>query len=630
MNEALKQFSADLLKDFQAALVKNQKDVAKIKASDGGTFKVVISTSDEDRQGDALDQSKWKLENYKQNPVVLWAHDYYNPPIAICTGIKVEGGKLVAEGKFAPAELNPFASQIAGLYEAGYINTTSVGYMQHEDGDLELLEFSFVPVPANPYALSLRESKKLNLDMASLVMKGLSFTTKGAVPFKSHGIVDDIDATWDGPAQVKACGDDLDKLKSICTWFDSENNEKKSAYKLPHHRAEDMKAVWKGVAAAMGALMGSRGGVDIPEGDRKATYSHLAKHYKEFGKEAPDYEKAVELFQILKKSPELLDTVSKSPQIGDHCELDDGTPGVLAEDSDNPGEMVCVPAGGDKSKFEAMNKELIKNITAEHTRHGEAVGKAIDEFSEKCMGGAEKAIEEYKGEMDTEQDSHLEKCMKAIDEGYELEDQKKAIDEFKSEMKAEHLNHVKACDKAIEEFKSAFPEDGEDKDKEKAIEEYTKAIGTELERHKAAHMEMCKAEMGEGEDDGKGEKTIVKAGRVISAKTQEKIDAIVKSIEEFHAKHSADHEEFTNKAIAALKELTAQPEGDEGKETSDEKSATPNSRSRISGANGGRKSSSEELEAYLLGQRLVRQIKTVSETGLRQLNEKLEKLYPRK
>ena len=132
MNETLKQFSADILKSFKEALAQNaSKDfVSKIKAADDkevGTFKVVISTSDEDRQGDSLDQSKWKLENYKANPVVLWAHDYYQPPIGVCTSISVEGGNLVAEGKFAPAEVNPFAAQIAAMYQAGYIKATSVG-----------------------------------------------------------------------------------------------------------------------------------------------------------------------------------------------------------------------------------------------------------------------------------------------------------------------------------------------------------------------------------------------------------------------------------------------------------------------------------------------------------------------
>jgi predicted nuclease with TOPRIM domain len=37
----------------------------------------------------------------------------------------------------------------------------------------------------------------------------------------------------------------------------------------------------------MQALLGARGGVDIPEADREAVYKHLANHYKQFEEEPP-------------------------------------------------------------------------------------------------------------------------------------------------------------------------------------------------------------------------------------------------------------------------------------------------------------------------------------------------------
>jgi tetratricopeptide (TPR) repeat protein len=573
MNETLKQFSADLLKDFHQALIKNQAEelLTKIKAAgdDSGSFKVVISTADEDRQGDALDQSKWKLDNYKKNAVVLWAHDYYNPPIGICTSISVEGKKLVAEGKFAPVELNPFAGQIAKLYEAGYISATSVGYIQHETGELELLEFSFVPVPANPFALSLRESKNLNLNIPQLVMKGMSFKTQGAVLFKSQGTAH-FDTPWDAAAEVMACKDDLDKLKSISAWFDGEKADSKSSYKLPHHQASDGKAVWKGVAEALGALMGTRGTVDIPEADKKAVFEHLAGHYKEFGREIPDYEKAVELFSILKKMPEL---ITKSSEIGDRCEQDDGTPGILAEDENNPGQLVCVP-GDDKSEKsnqneKEMNEKLFTDLKAEHARHGEAVGKSIDEFSEKCEK-TEKAIDEYSkavgeltGKISAENDAHLEKCMKAIDENYELQDQKKSIDEFKKAFQDEHAKHVEEFGKAIDGLSQVeHPGDGEEL--KKAIDTFTKSVSDELDRHEKAHVALSKGEFGQGDSDETKEigELTMKIGRQISAKNKEKLNTIVKALEDHHS----EHEKSTNTVIAAVKELIGSEEGDEGKE----------------------------------------------------------------
>lgn len=560
--------------------------VKAIKASgDDRTFEVVMSTSDEDRQGDELDQSKWDLKYFDLNPVVLWAHNYGGFPIGIVTDIQIEGNKAVATGKFAPEGVNPEADMACALYQQKILRAVSPGYIQNDDGTRELLEISFCPVPAGKFALSLRQVRALGVSTRELVTKGFFYETKGAVPYKDHGMADP-DTAWDGPAEEKDCGDDLGKLKSICAWFDSENSDVKSAYKLPHHRASDLKAVWKGVAAAAAALQGGRGGVDIPSGDVAAVKAHLAKHYAEFGKTPPWEEKS-----------------EKSPHIGDTCELEDGTPGILADNDKNPGTLICVPSKSTKS--ENMNDELNKKFKTENERHGKAFAKAIDEF---------KGIDEFEKSIDGEQEDHLEKCMKAIDEGYELQDQKKSIDEFKSAIQAEHLTHVKACDKAIDEFKSDHAEADGDDERQQAIDKFTKAIGTELDRHEKAHEELLKEETGEGDDEEKSvQELVTKIGRQISAKNKEKLKAILEKMDSHH-----------NDVTAALKELIGSEDGGGGEEPSpkpkddesegDEKAL--NSRSSTSGA-------SADLEAYLLGQRLVRQVKTASEDALRQFKEKI-------
>jgi hypothetical protein len=511
MNETIKQFTADLLKDFQASLVKNQDVVAAIKAAgdNAGSFKVVISTADEDRQGDQLDQSKWKLENYKENPVVLWAHNYTDPPIGICTSISVEGGQLIAVGKFAPSELNPFAAQIAGLYDAGFIKATSVGYMQHEDGYLELLEFSFVPVPANPFALSLRDVKNLGLNMPQLVMKGLTFE-------------------------------------------------------------------------------------------------------------------------------------AKAEQIGDRCEMDDGTLGILATDPDDPGQLVCVPADGGKSKAnEDINNELSKNLKAEQGRHGEAVAKAIDEF---------KAVDELKSALGTENDGHLEKCMKAIDDSYELQDQKKSIDEFKAAMQSEHGEHVKSFEKGIEEFKS--------------IEEFEKSAGVELERHAKAQMDLCKAEMGEGETNEQkaaneinaflekalaattikcdgvdvdpkvlkawANDLLMKSGRAISAANKAKLEAATKSLDDLHEAHAKALNDLTEKhkkdisnVTAALKAIASSGSGGEEQEPQKEVIA-PQSKVEVRDI----RPADGTFEAFMANRRVLRTVDAAVGKALEDLNKTFKKQFP--
>jgi HK97 family phage prohead protease len=187
MNESLKQLSEETKKQLLESIA--SKDYADFliniksdKAEDSGSFNVVISTSDVDRQGDSVKQDGWDLSFYKMNPIVLWAHDYAMLPIGMATSIEIKDGKLIAEGKFAPAEANPFAQQVRKLYDLGMINTTSVGFIPKEyDGQksskliakAELLEFSFVPVPANPYALRLNQIKELGIDTEMLKVKGV-------------------------------------------------------------------------------------------------------------------------------------------------------------------------------------------------------------------------------------------------------------------------------------------------------------------------------------------------------------------------------------------------------------------------------------------------------------------------
>lgn len=184
MTETLKKLSEEIAQKmaeaFASAEVKSVIEQTKA-ASETGSFEVIISTSDIDRQGEIVNQGGADLKNYLANPVVLWGHDYYSLPIGICDSIELSDGKLIARGKFAPADANPFAQQVRRLYDLKIVRATSIGFIPREfEGKeitkWEMLEFSFVPVPANPHALSLSQAKELDLNMVA--MKGIRFTIK--------------------------------------------------------------------------------------------------------------------------------------------------------------------------------------------------------------------------------------------------------------------------------------------------------------------------------------------------------------------------------------------------------------------------------------------------------------------
>jgi len=109
---------------------------------------------------------------------------------------------------------------------------------------------------------------------------------KTVIPFKHYPLADEGTA-WEGPREIREA--DVDDLKIMCTWYDRENPDVEASYKLPHHRQSDKHTVWRGVAASMAVLLGARGGVDVPEGEKRGIYNHLVRHYEEFDKEPPEF-----------------------------------------------------------------------------------------------------------------------------------------------------------------------------------------------------------------------------------------------------------------------------------------------------------------------------------------------------
>jgi len=137
----------------------------------GGPLTFVASTGAVDRHGDTVAPEGWRLDAYRENPVVLWAHDYRRPAIGRAQSVWRDGGALLARLEFADTE---FAREVEGLYRQGYQQGVSVGFrpLRFEERrdtrtgaflgirflEQELLEISAVPVPANRGALMARRT----------------------------------------------------------------------------------------------------------------------------------------------------------------------------------------------------------------------------------------------------------------------------------------------------------------------------------------------------------------------------------------------------------------------------------------------------------------------------------------
>jgi len=125
-------------------------------------IKGYASTDALDRTGDVVDHNAWiksnGLENFKQNPIILFNHDY-NKPIGRATSLEVND-----KGLELGARISKSAGEIKDLIKDGVLGAFSVGfrvkdadYNSETDGykikDAELFEVSVVSVPANQTAM---------------------------------------------------------------------------------------------------------------------------------------------------------------------------------------------------------------------------------------------------------------------------------------------------------------------------------------------------------------------------------------------------------------------------------------------------------------------------------------------
>lgn len=140
-----------------------------------------ISTAAIDRDREQLIPSGVILDNYRKNPVVLWGHDYKSIPIGKNVWIKSDGRGLIAKTIFAKNEradeiYRGYTEDVGGT--GPLLKAWSVGFIPIEVEDVEirdardarekpkriypkweLLEYSGVPIPSCPEALTLAIEK---------------------------------------------------------------------------------------------------------------------------------------------------------------------------------------------------------------------------------------------------------------------------------------------------------------------------------------------------------------------------------------------------------------------------------------------------------------------------------------
>lgn len=244
--------------------------------------------------------------------------------------------------------VNPFAVMAEGMVREGVLGTVSIAFIPDQDhirtevikkkeirifDKVELLEISLVPVPSNPEAVALVRSMSQGLGEEILeIPEGtvqrrtdengdwfwvenqwhhripkelrpmddiLGIKDKGIVPANVSTTKAAESTKWSAPTlsdfTSKSWTDltsrERRRIMGHFAWSPSSDTEQFgfSDMKLPHHQASNAAIVLRGVNAAMGALLGARGGVNIPGADRRKVYSHLAAHIRSFNRVPPPF-----------------------------------------------------------------------------------------------------------------------------------------------------------------------------------------------------------------------------------------------------------------------------------------------------------------------------------------------------
>jgi len=178
---------------------------SEARAAEPGTpLRFIIASAGTKRDGLDLDMTRFALDNFNRNPVMLWMHGKEpargSLPIGRWANLARDGRAITGDAIFDQAD--DFARDVERKYRDGYLNAVSVSWLPEEARDgyrYDMLEASAVSVPADPDAVQVgRDFAESILDF-----EGARFAEEHSLP-KSFAIQLLREAAEDRVASISA------------------------------------------------------------------------------------------------------------------------------------------------------------------------------------------------------------------------------------------------------------------------------------------------------------------------------------------------------------------------------------------------------------------------------------------
>ena len=339
------------------------------------------STSELDLDGEIVLPSAFKkhIGKFRENPVYCWQHMLWDP-IGTVNSVRITDDGLYFD-EVELAKTDQVIMRYWPLIASRTVRSQSIGFtpIKWEDREVDgvdepvrhytevrLWETSAVTLPANegcridtaeekglkaygkdaaklfPALWSAEERGEQGPHVWSPGWAPLTITSsdsvwgspgsaatleqKAVVPFQDHALMPE-DTAWSGARSRRelkswaTSGDTVNwpKYKRGFVWFSPDDAETAGGYKLPICYVIDgtPKAVLRGVMAAMAVILGARGGINIPDAERKTIHVHLSKYYAMADREPPEFRSADEVDTLRLALGDAYDAVAAGEAFGD-------------------------------------------------------------------------------------------------------------------------------------------------------------------------------------------------------------------------------------------------------------------------------------------------------------------------